>query len=965
MTSRTEPAVNVAIGAALRKRNPGWRRSLQAEQVHAFEAARSQPDLIVIGPAPIVIETEFVPGNKVEEEALSRLEETVVESGQQVEHVLACRLPLWLKTTEEELNAALSKASIEYCILSGTKQDPIRWPEKGWLTGSIDNLADCIETVRLTERLVTQSTETLDVAISQATYWVMFLSNPDSRVRGRLGKLLNQEASEQTVRLAMTILVNAFTFHVAIQDEHNLPDFSELKNGGDVLLPSRLITCWQHVLTDINYWPIFKIAIDIIKSMGTRISVEVFKKIEPASTRLNSIGASSIHDLSGRMLQQLITDREFLATFYTLPSSAALLAELAVSQLDVNWNDHQEYSALQIADFSCGTGTLLTAAYQAVLRRYRRSGGNDAKLHPKMMSNSLIAADIMPAATHLTASQLSSTNPSVTFEKTCVYTMPYGFQPERSSRPISLGSLDLLASEHSSSLFGTGIVPVQGSKEDAEVFAVEVKSKSLDLVIMNPPFVRPTNHESASVPVPSFAGFQTSDDEQRAMSQTLKAIRKKIPFHVGNGSAGLASDFIDLAHAKVKPGGVVAFVLPSTVLRGASWSKFRRLVDRFYHDVTVVSIASIGQSSNSFSADTGIAEVLLVATRNIVGAEHQSQSVCYISLFSRPAALLPSLEIAKCIRTIADEDGSGSLRVGDITVGRYFHSSLDDAACAGTRSLDVVRSLTGLQRGQFRLPRCSTESMIPLVPLARLGKSGPVHRLIGQLTTNSPRQRGAFRILPIDGIPTFPVLWKHNTAREKSITVQPDSYGEVREGQESAATQIWATATMIHFNLDFRLNSQALAACLTPERTIGGRAWPSYMLDSPRWEKILALWCNTTLGLMLHWWAGSRQQQGRSILTVTSLPSYMVLDCTSLSDTQLRACSEMFGSFAQKEFLPANEAYKDQSRIDLDQAFMIDVLGFSGQEMDALSTLRDQWCFEPSVHGGKSTRILIDLGESV
>ena len=38
---------------------------------------------------------------------------------------------------------------------------------------------------------------------------------------------------------------------------------------------------------------------------------------------------------------------------------------------------------------------------------------------------------------------------------------------------------------------------------------------SLDLCIMNPPFTRPTNHETAEaagVPVPSFAGFGTTGE---------------------------------------------------------------------------------------------------------------------------------------------------------------------------------------------------------------------------------------------------------------------------------------------------------------------------------------------------------------------------------------------------------------------------------------------------------------------
>ena len=46
----------------------------------------------------------------------------------------------------------------------------------------------------------------------------------------------------------------------------------------------------------------------------------------------------------------------------------------------------------------------------------------------------------------------------------------------------------------------------------------------------------------------------------------------------GHGNAGLASNFIDIAHAKVRPGGVLALVLPASFLQGAAWDAAR---DRF------------------------------------------------------------------------------------------------------------------------------------------------------------------------------------------------------------------------------------------------------------------------------------------------------------------------------------------------------------------------------------------------
>ena len=70
---------------------------------------------------------------------------------------------------------------------------------------------------------------------------------------------------------------------------------------------------------------------------------------------------------------------------------------------------------LRIADLACGTGTLLNAAYQSVRARHRRAAGDDQHIHAGMMEGALIAADIMPAATHLTASILSGAHPTVPF----------------------------------------------------------------------------------------------------------------------------------------------------------------------------------------------------------------------------------------------------------------------------------------------------------------------------------------------------------------------------------------------------------------------------------------------------------------------------------------------------------------------------------------------------------------------
>ena len=327
----------------------------------------------------------------------------------------------------------------------------------------------------------------------------------------------------------------------------------------------------------------------------------ILEQLAKVAPQLAISGVTRSHDLYGRMFQKLIMDRKFLATFYTLPPSATLLAELAVDALDLDWGDARQVKALRIADLACGTGTLLAAAYQAVMARYRRTGKNDADLHADMMAEALIAADIMPSATHLTTSMLSSLHPTRIFRDTKVYTLPYGYELVAGVKRPCIGALDLLDSQRGMDLFGhtPEILAVSGTGRAAALSQEELRSKqfalrheSLDLVIMNPPFTRPTNHAISTVPVPSFAGFQTSEQEQRAMAECLASLRRKLEAPAGNGYAGLASNFLDLADAKLRPGGVLALVLPLTFAQGGAWAGARALLGRKYTELRILSIAS-------------------------------------------------------------------------------------------------------------------------------------------------------------------------------------------------------------------------------------------------------------------------------------------------------------------------------------------------------------------------------------
>ena len=105
-------------------------------------------------------------------------------------------------------------------------------------------------------------------------------------------------------------------------------------------------------------------------------------------------GVTRSHDLMGIVFQRLIADRKFLATYYTRPEAAALLATLALPARrplgGADWGEGETLAGAQMGDFSCGTGTLLSMAYQRMSLLHELHGGDSRKLHGPMMRHGLV-----------------------------------------------------------------------------------------------------------------------------------------------------------------------------------------------------------------------------------------------------------------------------------------------------------------------------------------------------------------------------------------------------------------------------------------------------------------------------------------------------------------------------------------------------------------------------------------------
>lgn len=965
MSINPEQLLNNELSRILREKHPRWKTNLTSEKTRVLEeSAGLRPDILVVHPngLPVIIETEIEPARTVEVDARSRLGKTLSSGGSKIEQAIAICLPSELSNVDQhELQKTISDTKFRYCVHfdKGAHYKNSRWPADGWIIGDIDELAACIEHTALSENKMAFGMEILEKGISQAAYHLRRDGENAKDMLETIASKLNQKDGVQTSRMAMAILANAFTFHSSIAGNYNIKSFDQLRDDYGLLLKSSIVNEWQHILYNVNYWPIFKIASEIFKPIRDDVSNVIIDRLTELTFQLINIGATSQHDLSGRMFQRLITDRKFLATYYTRPSSATLLAELASYRMKVDWSNKKDVTNVRIADFACGTGALLNAAYSAIATKFRRGGNDDKDIHATMMEQAIIGCDIMPAATHLTASIISSAHPSVPFKKTQIITLPYGQQKDISGQPISIGALDLIADVDVFPIFNTGMQRIRGDQEE-ERENVSLPHSSFDLVIMNPPFTRPTNSEaeSAGVPIPSFAGFSTQIEERHLMSRKLRSMRK--PNMAGHGNAGLASNFIDLANIKVKEGGVVALVLPATFASGEAWSSARALFAENYTDILVVSIAHSEAGQTSFSADTSIGEVLIIATKNSKKNKDQL-TVDYVNLFSRPESIMEAFVVAQSISQRDTDRTFGTIEIGDgVEVANYVKSTKGFVGAVGIVDTEIVSMMLDLENGELVLPRLDQIFKLPVTALGDIAERGLYYRdIYGPESLKDGTPRGPFDVNPLSStrVPSFPMLWAHDAKRETKLIVEPDHEGTIRDGQRLRANSIWNKfAGRLCFNNDFGLGSQPLAACLISVDALSGLAWTGIKCHEDKYNLPIVLWANSTIGLMTFWWNGSRQQGGRARLSIKKFPFFPVLDGRKLSLEKQQKIDKFFEEIRSQDLLPANEAFCDPVRQRIDRFLLIEILELPDEVLASLDLIRMKWCCEPSVHGGKKTR---------
>ncbi len=124
-----------------------------------------------------------------------------------------------------------------------------------------------------------------------------------------------------------------------------------------------------------------------------------------------------------------------------------------------------------------------------------------------------------------------------------------------------------------------------------------------------------------------------------------------------------------------------------------------------------------------------------------------------------------------------------------------------------------------------------------------------------------------------------------------------------------------------------------------------------------RLEIALALWCNSTLGMLLHANHSNSAQEGRGQGNKGMLETLATLDVRKLEPWQLDETQAIWRDFNDRKFQPFYQCAVDPVRIELDERIVRDLLGLGEDAVAAVARLRTLLASDPSIHGSKKPEL--------
>lgn len=943
MTDRShETIINDALARVMRER-----LGLNAVAETLREGAR--PDIIVrLEGRVVVIETELEPALTVEADALSRL--GMEFDGAAVENVFAVSVPARIRSVSQRyLEERLSSATLEW---QEWRSDGTSGPK---LSGDVSELGRAVSAAAAPGGDLDAAVEILDGGVRRA-------GSQLGRAPGalaRVSRIFGADPGVESANMATLMITNAMVFQdrLARDEAYYQPVSAAMRNGRFSSIS--LIQAWDSIL-NVDYYPIFSMARDVVAELSEVEAASVLEDCARTASELLGMGTVGRHDVAGRIFNKLVSDRKLLAAYYTSIPASILLAGLALSPArwdGVDWGDMDALGEMRVIDPACGTGTLLMAAYRQIAQNYASERGDRdvSVLHKALVEEVVMGTDVVQAAIHMTAATLAAMSPFVRFEQMQLHTLRLGVE---SGGGVQLGSLDWLkAPEIQSSFSATeeqiGAVSGEGSL---------VPIPRVDLVISNPPYTRRGSDGGKEEAIARVFQLPEGDKESaKAISTHTSALLRGTP---ANQTAGHGSSFTVLADRLVKRGGRVALVLPVTSLSGESWRGIREMLASRYEVEFVVS--SHDPDTRSMSYDTQIAETLIVA-RRLRDGESPPRRGRFVNLWRASRRETDALALVSAVNTAASLPslrsdgppvGGSALMVGGEQWGELVDGPVGESVWTAARWQRALISqfAAALERGELWTENgTGLAGHIPIAVMAEVSNVGPTDRQIVTSTGTFEGHHG------VNEYAQFSALWSFDSDIHQMLLSEPNAWIVPKPDRDYESK--WAQAGTLHITRDVRHDAQSIMVTRTNTKSLGIRSWFTInihendpVIRSKR-ELAMALWCNSTLGMLLHANQSNRAQEGRGTGSKGMLERLPTLDVRELAAWQLGGAQGIWRDMESRRFESFHRCAVDPARIELDERIARDVLGLGEDAVAAVARLRTLLASDPSIHGSKRAEL--------
>ena len=431
-----------------------------------------------------------------------------------------------------------------------------------------------------------------------------------------------------SLRLASAYLLITQLLFYHILSRKNPGKFPEI-DADAITRPSDLQEYFNKVL-ETNYRSIFSYE---VASLIPQNGVNAIKNI------INAIKAISPEKVGGDLLGTIFHDlipkdvRKDVAAYYTNVLAAELLAWLAI--------DHHSW---KVADFACGSGGLLVAAYRR--KKYlleKEKGVFTEEDHRRFVEEEILGFDVMPFAASIAACNLALQAPEYFTNKVNIAIWDSTELAPGKIIPSIAGLSHVLKGQTTLNMYlNRGLKePAKGVISLTDKAPENIKLELYDVVIMNPPFTRQERipQEYKKLLLSRFGEYKSYIHERM----------------------GYFGYFVLLADRFLKDGGRIALVLPVTVLHRDSAEGVRRLWAEKYELEYIITT----WQRYAFSESTHFRDMLLIAKKK--PSDNAIVKLCVLKKI--PGTFTKARQLAEKLRNVL-----GDYEDDEIIVKTYSYS---------------------------------------------------------------------------------------------------------------------------------------------------------------------------------------------------------------------------------------------------------------------------------------------------